>query len=335
MTTIDMHCHIVLEGLQDALRARTAPPMIERAADGSEQMIRYMGKTAVPRASVEALIGDMDDHAIARAVLSNLLPDITNIAVEDALPLCRAYNDAAAAACAKYPDRLHAFAALPFADMDAAVAEFERAMALPGFVGAVLPCDGFLTEKRAAAFAPLLESADRRRAILLVHYGLLPNDPEAPKPDTSDNRYFRIGTLDMQARISSAMLTFCFTDFLKTYPNVQMMTHNLGGNIPFEVERMDHRSLLDQPAEPLPSNVFRAARLLLDCNSLGSRAIERAVEVYGADKIVFGTDGTTFGMNWTEKAIGEARITEADKAAIRSGNAAAAIARVRGAVAAG
>jgi predicted TIM-barrel fold metal-dependent hydrolase len=335
MTTVDMHCHIVLEGLQDALRARTSPPMIERAADGSEQMIRYMGKTAVPRASVEALLKDMDEHDIARAVLSNLLPDITNIGVEEALPLCRAYNDAAAAACARYPDRLHAFAALPFADMDAAVAEFERAMALPGFVGAVLPCDGFLTEKRAAAFAPLLESADRRRAILLVHYGLLPNDPEAPKPDTSDNRYFRIGTLDMQSRISSAMLTFCFTDLLKTYPNVQMMTHNLGGNIAFEVERMDHRSLLDQPDEPLPSGVFRAARLLLDCNSLGSRAIERAVEVYGSDKIVFGTDGTTFGMNWTEKAIGEARISEADKAAIRSGNATAAIARVRGAVAAG
>jgi predicted TIM-barrel fold metal-dependent hydrolase len=334
MTTVDMHCHIVLEGLADALRARTAPPMIERVAGGGEQLIRYMGKTPVPRASVEALLADMDEHGIARAVLSNQIPDITNIPLEDALPLCRAFNDAAAAVCARYPDRLHAFAALPFADMDATVAEFERAMALPGFVGAVLPCDGFLTAKRAAAFDPLLASADSRRAILLVHYGLLPNDPEAPKPDVSDNRYFRIGTLDMQSRISSAMLTFCFTDLLKRYPNLTMMTHNLGGNISFEVERMDHRSLLDQPEAPLPSSIFRAAPLLLDCNSLGSRAIERAVEVYGSEKIVFGTDGTAFGMTWTERAIAEARISEADKAAIRSGNAAAAIARVRGAVAA-
>jgi len=334
MTTVDMHCHIVLEGLADALRARTTPPMIERAADGSEQMIRYMGKTAVPRSSVEALLADMDEHGIARAVLSNLLPDITNIALEDALPLCRAFNDAAAAACARYPDRLHAFAALPFADMNATVAEFERAMAMPGFVGAVLPCDGFLSAKRAAAFEPLLASADLRRAILLVHYGLMPGDSDAPKPDVSDNRYFRIGTLDMQSRISSAMLTLCFTDLLKRYPNLTMMTHNLGGNIPFEVERMDHRALMDQPEHPLPSSVFRAAPILLDCNSLGSRAIERAVEVYGSEKIVFGTDGTAFGMTWTERAIGEARISEADRVAIRSTNAAAAIARVRGAVAA-
>jgi len=85
MKTIDMHCHIVPQGLTDALRARTTPPMIERTADGSEQMIRFMGKTPVPRGSVEALLADMDAHDIAQAVLSNQLPDITNIAVEDAL----------------------------------------------------------------------------------------------------------------------------------------------------------------------------------------------------------------------------------------------------------
>lgn len=333
MITVDMHCHIVPEGLANALRARTAPPRFERAADGSEQMIRHMGTAPVPVSSIEALLTNMDEHGIERAVLSNLFPDITNIAVDDALPLCRAFNDAVAEACARYPDRLNAFAALPFADMGTAVAEFERAMALPGFVGAVLPCDGFLSAKRAAAFDPLLASADLRRAIMLVHYGLLPADPDAPKPDVSDNRYFRIGTLDMQSRISSAMLTFCFTDFLKKYPNLTMMTHNLGGNIPFEVERMDHRALMDQPEAPLPSTVFRSAPLLLDCNSLGSRAIELGVEVYGSEKIVFGTDGTAFGMTWTQRAIDEARISESDKAAIRGANAAAAIARVRSEVA--
>src|SRR5271170_2071393 len=103
---IDMHCHIVLEGLANALRARTAPPRIERAADGSEQMIRHMGTAAIPGSSVEALLSNMDEHGIERAVLSNLFPDITNIALEDALPLCRAFNDAAAEACARYPDRL-------------------------------------------------------------------------------------------------------------------------------------------------------------------------------------------------------------------------------------
>ena len=37
-----------------------------------------------------------------------------------------------------------------------------------------------------------------------------------------------------------------------------------------------------------------------------------------------------FGMDWTQKAIAESRISDADKEAIPGGNAAAAIARVAG-----
>jgi hypothetical protein len=43
---------------------------------------------------------------------------------------------------------------------------------------------------------------------------------------------------------------------------------------------------------------------------------------------VFGSDGTDFGMNWTQKAIAEARISDADKEAILFGNALRALAKV-------
>jgi len=38
---------------------------------------------------------------------------------------------------------------------------------------------------------------------------------------------------------------------------------------------MDHRSLLDTPTEELPSSRFRKAKVYVDCNSFGPRAIER------------------------------------------------------------
>jgi len=333
MKTVDMHSHIVPKGLADALRARTKPPMIIRGEDGKEYMNSLLNsRAALPDGfdSVERRLAEMDKNGVTHAVLSNQLQDIASLPLDDSVPLCRAYNDAISAACVRYPDRLTAFAAIPIGSIEAAVAEFERAMSLPGLVGCIIPGDAFLSAKRAEKIAPLLQSADRHRAVILAHYGRLPNDAEAPQPDLSDNRRLRIGTLDMQARISSNMLTFCLTDFLAKYPNLTMMSHNLGGNIPFEVERMDHRTLVDDPGNELPSKRFRAARVIVDCNSLGARSIERAVEVYGADKIVFGSDGTTFGMDWTQKAIAEARISDADKAAILGGNAAAAIARVAG-----
>ena len=331
-TTIDMHSHIIPKGLADALRARTKPPMIIRGEDGKEYMnslLNSRGELAPGFDSVEQRLADMDKNGVTHAVLSNQLQDIASLPLEDAVPLCRAYNDAISAACVKYPDRLNAFAAIPVGTPEAAAAELERALSLPGIVGCIIPGDAFLSEKRAQKFAPLLEVADRHRAVILAHYGRLPNDAEAPQPDLSDNRRLRIGTLDMQARISSSMLTFCLTDFAKKYPNVTMMTHNLGGNIPFEVERMDHRCLVDEPkGTELPSKRIRASNFICDCNSLGARSIELAVGVYGADKIVFGSDGTDFGMDWTQKAINEARISDAEKDAIRGGNARRAIERV-------
>jgi predicted TIM-barrel fold metal-dependent hydrolase len=330
-TTVDMHSHIVPKGLADALRARTKAPMIinEGGKEYMNSLLNSRGELTPGFDSVEKRLEEMDKDGVTHAVLSNQLQDIASLPLEDSVPLCRAYNDAISAACVKYPDRLNAFAAIPIGSIDAAVAEFERAMALPGIVGCIIPGDAFLSAKRAEKIAPLLESANRHSAVILAHYGRLPNDPEAPQPDLSDNRRLRIGTLDMQSRISSSMLTFCLTDYLAKYPNLTMMTHNLGGNIPFEVERMDHRCLVDDPAgTELPSKRIRAARVIVDCNSLGSRSIETAVEVYGADKIVFGSDGTHFGMDWTQKAISEAKISEADKDLIRGGNALRTIQRV-------
>ena len=104
--------------------------------------------------------------------------------------------------------------------------------------------------------------------------------------------------------------------------------HNLGGNISFEVERMDHRCLLDTPSEELPSSRFRKAKVYVDCNSFGPRAIEAAVSLYGAERIVCGTDGTEFGCDWTRKALAEAQIGDEAREQILHRNAAAMLARV-------
>ena len=328
---VDMHFQWGPKGFADVLRQRTSKPMIRRGDDGAEYFDSFFSSNKLPPDfdSAEARLAEMDENGVAHAVLSiSPVTGIEAMGLQDSLPLARAFNDSASVVCQEYPGRFSAFAILPIGNMSVAVTEFERVMDLPGFVGAVLPGDGFLSQKRAERFAPLMEVANRRSAIFLVHYGKLPDDPEAPKPDVTDNNRDRFGTLDMQSRLSSNMVTFCMTDFLKPYPNVTVMSHNLGGNIPFEIDRMDHRTLCDKPGAVLPSTLVRNAPILVDCNSLSGRAIELAVEVYGADKIVFGSDGTKFGMNWTNNAIAEARISDADKRLILEGNAKRLLGRV-------
>ena len=91
---------------------------------------------------------------------------------------------------------------------------------------------------------------------------------------------------------------------------------------------MDHRCLLDTPNEELPSSRFRKAKVYVDCNSFGPRAIEAAVRLYGAQRIVCGTDGTDFGCDWSRKALAEAEISDDAREQILHGNAAAMLAGV-------
>ncbi|MGH7060471.1 MAG: amidohydrolase family protein, partial [Stellaceae bacterium] len=178
-----------------------------------------------------------------------------------------------------------------------------------------------------ATMRPLLEVANREHAVLFIHNGPRPGDAYPKVSGDTDNARRRNGTLDMQASLSSVMVTLCLTDLLADYPDATVVVHNLGGNIPFEIERMDHRSLLDTPAEELPSSRIRKAKVYVDCNSFGPHSIEAAVRLYGAERIVCGTDGTEFGCEWTRKALAEAEIGEAAREQILHGNAAAVLAR--------
>jgi predicted TIM-barrel fold metal-dependent hydrolase len=330
---IDMHAHWRPAELADALRARTREPRISRDPDGAEVLRSgRMGEEPLATAfdDVDFHLARMDRQGVETSVLS-LLGSFCWIEAEPpeaALPLCRIVNDGLSAICRKHPGRFAAYAAVPLTDIAAAAAEFERALGLPGMIGAQLPGNAFLTEKDAEAMRPLLEVANRHRAVLFIHHGPRPGDAFPKVAGDADNAGLRNGTLEMQASLSSVMVTLCLTDYLAAYPEARIHVHNLGGNIPYEVERMDHRCLLDTPEEELPSARFGKATVYVDCNSFGPRAIEAGVRAYGAERILCGTDGTEFGCDWTRKALAEAEIGEAAREQIRHRNAAAMLARV-------
>jgi predicted TIM-barrel fold metal-dependent hydrolase len=332
MTMIDMHAHWRPAEIADALRARTREPRILRNQQGAEVLkAPRMGETPLAEAfdDLDFHLARMDRQGVETSVLSLLgsFCWIESQPVEVSLPLCRSVNDALSAICEKHPGRFAAFAALPLTDLTAASVELERALGLPGMIGAQLPGNYFLTRKDAEAIGPLLEAANRHRAVLFVHHGPRPGDAFPKVAGDTDNARRRNGTLDMQASLSSVMVTLSLTDCLAPYPDVTVVVHNLGGNIPYEVERMDHRCLLDTPNEELPSSRFRNAKVYVDCNSFGPHSIEAAVRLYGAERIVCGTDGTEFGTDWTLKALAEAEIGEAAREQILHGNAAALLAR--------
>jgi predicted TIM-barrel fold metal-dependent hydrolase len=328
---IDMHAHWRPAELAEAMRSRTKEPRIVKNTDGTEVVKSRAGDEPLSKAFDDAdrYLAQMDQQGVKVSVLSLLGQYcwIESQPLETSIHLCRTVNDSLSAICTKYSGRFAAHAALPLVDLSAAVDEFDRALGLPGIIGAQLPGNAFLSAKEAEKMRPLMEAANRHKAILFIHHGPRPGDPFPKVPGDTDNARRRNGTLDMQASLSSVMVTLCLTDCLAPYTDLTVYVHNLGGNIPYEVERMDHRCLLDTPKEELPSARFRKAKVYVDCNSFGPRAIEAGVRLYGAERIVCGTDGTAFGVDWTKKAVAESDIGNEAREQILNGNAAAMLAR--------
>ena len=329
---IDVHAHWRPAELANALRERTREPRLVRNDEGAEVLRTRNGDEPLSKAfdDVQFHLQRMDRQGVTTSVLSLVggFCWVESQPPEVSTKLCRMANDAMSGLAAKYPGRFSVFAALPLTDMNAAVAEFERALSLPGVIGTQLPGNGFLTRKDAEAMRPIMEVAHRRKAVAFIHHGPRPGDPFPKVGGDTDNARRRNGTLDMQASLSSVMVTLCMTDYLAPYPDATVVVHNLGGNIPYEIERMDHRCLLDTPKEELPSQRFRRSKVFVDCNSFGPRSIEAAVRLYGADRIVCGTDGSEFGCKWTADALRDADIGQDAREKILYRNAEAMIKRV-------
>src|SRR6202790_3641227 len=162
---IDMHAHWRPAEVADALRARTREPRILRNQDGVEVLKSpRMGEASLAEAfdDVDFHLGRMDRQGVEVSVLS-LLGSFCWVEAQPldvSGPLCRTINDRLSAICQEHPGRFAAFAALPLTDMSAAAAELERALALPGVIGAQIPGNGFLTRKDAGARRPLLDVAN-------------------------------------------------------------------------------------------------------------------------------------------------------------------------------
>ncbi|MGH7061082.1 MAG: amidohydrolase family protein, partial [Stellaceae bacterium] len=195
---IDMHAHWRPAEAADALRARTREPRIVRNENGVEVLKSgRMGEAPLAEAfdDVEFHLARMDRQGVETSVLSLLgsFNWVESQPPELSGPLCRKVNDGLSAICRKYPSRFAAFAALPLTDMPAAAAELERALGLPGIIGAQVPGNYFLTSQDAATMRPLLEVANREHAVLFIHNGPRPGDAYPKVSGDTDNARRRNG----------------------------------------------------------------------------------------------------------------------------------------------
>jgi len=241
----------------------------------------------------EVRLKHLDQHGVQRQLISwpttmNADPELT---AEEARLLWAAYNDDLSGLIRQHPDRFSGVAALSTLDLDWSARELARGHDQLGFIGGVLPVNGFDTLEGAQAFAPIFATAQKYKSLIYLHTGYanarIPGQP--PPPAHADSVSAR-AALDNLWNFTAATITLAFSGFLDAYPDVTVQVAQLGGSggIALVAEAVqqsaDRNGIVDLKSK------FRNIYLDTGAGGRGPEGIALATRVFGAERILLGTD---------------------------------------------
>jgi len=311
-TRIDMHAHYYGGGLVETLEARTTRPYLRVREDGSRAMVAMNGEFPFTPAYHDHRVGLAEMRASG---LTHRLLTFPGALGVDLLPApeiaeaISAFNDHLADLFRETDGALIGLAGVPLADMDMACSELRRVRRDLGLPGVILPSDYFNSLSEMEEMRPLLATAQEVGCHIMLHPGLKVGAEPPPRP--SDHMQYRLSAVDLQSSASQVALTVILSDMLDAYPNVSFQVVNLGGTLPFIFERIESIARHRNPDAPFPTDRLR--RLYYDCASLGPRALEAAVKVLGADRIMLGSDYPIFKDDPFAHALAPADLTAEEK----------------------
>jgi predicted TIM-barrel fold metal-dependent hydrolase len=303
---IDIYCHIFPERYFDAMTKVT--PFAENLGKRMRAMVKLF--------DLDARFKEMDEYGDYRQIISLPNPPIEQIAKPDVgIELARIANDGMAELCRKYPERFPAFAAaLCLTDVEGSVAEARRAVKELGARGALIYTDIAGEPLDLPKFEPVFATLAALDACVWLH----PARTAATSDYRSEpkSRYEIWWCLGWPYDTSAAMIRLVFCGLFDRHPKLKIITHHLGGMIPFYDGRvgpgmqvLGARTTDEDYSQVLPSlkrphldymHDFYADTAMFGG---GAHALRCGLEFFGDDKVVFATD-TPFGpIGPTIKAI--------------------------------
>lgn len=183
-----------------------------------------------PSWTAEEHLDVLDEIGVARAILSISSPGIHFGDDDDAAGrLAVQVNDFAADVSRQHPGRFGFFASLPLPDVDATLAEIDRAYSL-GATGVAVETNTHGTYIGSPANEQVWDELDRRHAVVFVH----PTSP--PAADLTDVGLPR-PMLEFIFDTTRAITDLIVGGTLRQHPNVQVITPHCGAALPLLADR--------------------------------------------------------------------------------------------------
>jgi aminocarboxymuconate-semialdehyde decarboxylase len=250
--------------------------------------------------------------------------------------LARLANDELAGLVRSHDRFLGFCASLPLNDVDGSIEELGRAVTQLGACGFQLYSNINGRPLDDPRFRPLFERAAELEVAIWLHPTRSPAWPDYPTESQSlHGIWWSIG---WPYETSAAMCRLVYSGIMQAHPNVRIITHHAGAMIPYfsgrfrEIQTEDQRPALERlPLEP--NDYFH--RFYADTALFGApHALRCALDFFGADHLLFGTDMPLGGPHVVEATIGDVeslRLSPEDQQLVYEAN----VTRVLGLSAAG
>ncbi|NMH82540.1 amidohydrolase [Pseudonocardia xinjiangensis] len=270
---IDMHAHYFPTEYLDKLEA---------CGSGFTAIARGLGAGDDP-GEIDKRLALMDAAGVDMQLLSATpqLPVFDRPG--DAIDSAKLANDLYADLISRYPRRFAGLATTPLPHGEAAAEELSRAMDELGLHGASIGTEVAYRTLGDRSFEPLWSELDRRNAILYIHA----SGQDAASPLIADHGLRWVVGAPFEDTIG--LLHLMAAGVVRRHPNIKFLVAHLGGPLPFLAQRIDDNRPYWQEGFPeRPTQAWR--KMWWDAANFHGPALRCAVDTFGADRIVLGSD---------------------------------------------
>jgi predicted TIM-barrel fold metal-dependent hydrolase len=257
---IDVHHHLMPPFFGDAVRRKIEGPLAGWTPDRS--------------------FADMDPAGVAVAILS--MPRTPSISLAG---IARRVNEYSASLRQTYPARFRFWAEVPLPDVETSIAEATYALDHLGADGIAVATSYGNKWLGDAAFAPLWDEMNRRKAVVFTHP--LSNQCCANLQPGIGDQIIEFGT-DTTRTLASLV----FSGTAQRYPDVRFIFAHAGGTMPFLIDRFRFQARDPQYAAAVPRGVdYELQRFYYDTAQAATpEAIGALMKLVPASHVLFGTD---------------------------------------------
>jgi uncharacterized protein len=323
-TIVDIYCHIFPDKFFQEMN-RIAPRLGNIGA-----RLRGVKKLF----DLDERFREMDQFGDYREIISLPNPPIEDFATGDiGLNLARIGNDAMAELCAQHPTRFPTFvAAVSMTDVEGSVKEAWRAVKELGAAGIQIFTNIAGKPLDTGEFEPIFATMAELDQPIWLHPARTAAMPDYAAEQKS--RFEMWWCFGWPYETSVAMVRMVLNGLLDRYPKLKIVTHHLGGMIPFYDGRigpglqvLGSRTIDEDYSKVLSSLKRPHLDYLHDFygdTALfggGAHAVRCGLEFFGADHVVFATDTPLGPIAPMIDTIKKLDIGETDRRKIFVGNA--------------